>query len=315
MLASKIALISCKISTLEASSSLKQVSKIPLLSLCTLKWRQEKLWVSHTKLGRQLHLPALNSEQWLKRCLCYSPVKAVCLDPRLGEMRLNLWANICHQVNKRVFLRIPSTPKLPQKQSVLSWRVKRVTDCFAAVVLLLILSPVMLGIAGLIQVFSPGPIFFKQWRVGKRGQLFQIIKFRTMIVDAEKLHYRVMGNQKGLHKRKDDPRITPLGRWLRKYSLDELPQLINVLQGEMSLVGPRPWALYDAIRISPIDQRRLNALPGITGAWQLQARSTLLDLEAVNHCDLNYLDTWSLWQDLKILVLTIPKVLSGFGAY
>lgn len=173
----------------------------------------------------------------------------------------------------------------------------------------------MLGLMLLMQVYSPGPIFFQQWRVGERGKLFRVLKFRTMMVDAEKLHHQVMGNQKGLHKREDDPRVTPLGRWLRKYSLDELPQLINVLRGEMSLVGPRPWALYDAVRISPEGQKRLRALPGITGVWQVEARSNLLELEAVNRCDLEYLRTWSLWGDLKILLLTLPKVLSGFGAY
>jgi lipopolysaccharide/colanic/teichoic acid biosynthesis glycosyltransferase len=173
----------------------------------------------------------------------------------------------------------------------------------------------MLGLMLLIRICSPGPVFFRQWRIGERGKLFRIIKFRTMIVDAEKLHHQVMANQKGLHKREDDPRITPLGRWMRKYSLDELPQLVNVLRGEMSLVGPRPWALYDAVRISREGQKRLNALPGITGNWQVKARSNQLDIEAVNHCDLEYLRTWSLWEDLKLLLLTFPKVFSGFGAY
>jgi lipopolysaccharide/colanic/teichoic acid biosynthesis glycosyltransferase len=136
-----------------------------------------------------------------------------------------------------------------------------------------------------------------------------------MVVDAEKLHHQVMGDLPGLHKREDDPRVTRLGRWMRQYSLDELPQLINVLRGEVSLVGPRPWALYDAVRISPEGQRRLNARPGITGLWQVKARAHLLDIEAVNHWDLEYLSTWTLWQDLKLLVMTVPKVLSGSGAY
>jgi lipopolysaccharide/colanic/teichoic acid biosynthesis glycosyltransferase len=97
--------------------------------------------------------------------------------------------------------------------------------------------------------------------------------------------------------------------------LDELPQLINVLRGEMSLVGPRPWALYDAIRIKPELHQRLNALPGMTGAWQIEARSEQLDLDAVTEQDLQYLKNWSLWQDLKILLLTVPSVLKGHGAY
>ena len=136
-----------------------------------------------------------------------------------------------------------------------------------------------------------------------------------MYAGSERLHQKLMVNQNGLHKLKDDPRVTPIGRWLRKYSLDELPQLFNVLQGNMSLVGPRPWALYDSVRISPEQRPRLNALPGITGAWQVQMRSTLLDLNAVNQCDLQYLQQWSLKEDLRFLLLTIPKVLSGFGAH
>ena len=132
-----------------------------------------------------------------------------------------------------------------------------------ASVLLLVLSPVFFVLAWLILISSPGSLFFRQWRVGKGGQLFQIIKFRSMTMDAEKNHHQVMGNQAGLHKHQDDPRVTNLGRWMRRYSLDELPQLINVLRGEMSLVGPRPWALYDALRLGPSAKKRLKALPGI----------------------------------------------------
>jgi len=129
------------------------------------------------------------------------------------------------------------------------------------------------------------------------------------------MHHQVMTDQDGLHKLENDPRVTSVGRWLRRHSLDELPQLINVLRGEMSLVGPRPWALYDVVRISPDLQQRLNALPGMTGAWQVQARSTQLDISVVNRSDLQYLESWSLRRDFKFLLLTIPKVLSGFGAY
>jgi len=136
-----------------------------------------------------------------------------------------------------------------------------------------------------------------------------------MTIDAEEQHHQVMGDQSGLHKLVADPRTTSIGKWLRKYSLDELPQLFNVLRGEMSLVGPRPWALYDALRIDEAGKTRLNALPGITGAWQVETRSQLLDLNAVNKCDLEYLGSWSLIKDLKILLLTIPKVISGSGAY
>ena len=136
-----------------------------------------------------------------------------------------------------------------------------------------------------------------------------------MQVDAEARHHEVMGKQVGLHKLKNDPRITRVGYWLRQLSLDELPQLFNVLKGEMSLVGPRPWALYDAIRIESRLQRRLNVLPGITGPWQVSTRSNELDLYAVTCRDLAYLQQWNLLKDFRILLMTIPKVLFRNGAY
>lgn len=296
-------------------SSIEQKQQHNPLSNYTLKWRQEQLLVKLSQQVKQPYVPALESEQWLVDCLKSSRVRLVRIDPEIGEQGLKFWADACKQAKKTVFLQLPSIHEIPRKKSPFSWRLKRLIDWSVAALLLLLLSPVMLGLVLLIRIYSPGPIFFRQWRVGERGKLFQILKFRTMVIDAEKLHHEVMGAQKGLHKRKDDPRITPLGRWLRKYSLDELPQLFNVLQGDMSLVGPRPWALYDAIRISPNGQQRLNALPGITGFWQLQMRSNLLELDMVNNCDLEYLRSWSLGHDLKILLLTVPKVLSGFGAY
>ncbi len=279
-----------------------------------ITWRQRKLIVDASATTGSV-LPPLRNPELLVNCLKRSPIKLVKLDLELGEASLKTWANACQLAQKPAFLRIPSIAQLPQKQSPIRWRIKRVIDWLAAAILLLLLSPLMLWLAGLITMFSPGPIFFQQWRVGERGKLFKITKFRTMRVGAEQIHHQLMGKQQGLHKLKDDPRVTSLGRWMRKYSLDELPQLFNVLRGEMSLVGPRPWALYDAMRISPDLQHRLNALPGMTGAWQVQARSHSLDLSAVNRGDLKYLHNWSPSEDLKFLLLTIPKVLSGFGAY
>jgi lipopolysaccharide/colanic/teichoic acid biosynthesis glycosyltransferase len=192
---------------------------------------------------------------------------------------------------------------------------KRALDFLAAAILLLLFSPILLVLMVSIPMDSPGPIFFQQWRVGERGKLFRIIKFRTMTVGADDLHHQVMAKQSGLHKLENDPRVTPFGYWMRRCSLDELPQLINVLRGEMSLVGPRPWALYDALQIECQGRQRLNALPGITGAWQVGARSNLRNVSQVNAIDLNYLRHWSIQQDFKILLRTIPKVVAGTGAY
>ncbi len=242
-------------------------------------------------------------------------VNFVYAKPEIGEARLRNLADVCQRSDKTVFLELPQSDELPQNNKAIAWNVKRIIDWLAALVILIILSPVMLSLAAIIANTSKGSVFFHQWRVGEQGRLFRIIKFRTMITDADKLHHLVMTGQTGLHKCEDDPRITPVGRWMRKYSLDELPQLFNVLRGEMSLVGPRPWALYDALRINGNGKRRLQSLPGVTGAWQVSARSTMLDLDAVTECDLSYLRNWSLWSDLKILLMTVPKVLSGFGAF
>lgn len=283
---------------------------------CVLKWRQKQLIV----LRSQRHpsrLPPLTNERWLIDCLSHSPIRLVRADPSLGESELRFWAHACERSHKTLYLRLPNASNLPHKRIRFSWGCKRLLDLTLASIILVVLSPVLLTIAILIKAYTPGPILFRQWRVGQRGKLFRVLKFRTMAVNAEQQHHQVMADQANtnLHKRDDDPRITPLGKWLRRYSLDELPQLLNVLLGEMSLVGPRPWALYDAVRIRPEMLERLNALPGITGAWQIQGRSHLLDIDQVNDLDLDYLRSWSLIGDLKILLRTVPKVLSGFGAY
>jgi lipopolysaccharide/colanic/teichoic acid biosynthesis glycosyltransferase len=290
---------------------------------CFLYWRRTQLLVlplaaqQGDRASKQPPLPPLSNPAWLAECLKRSTARLVRIDPALGESTIKEWAEACEQTGKTLYLRLPAAAHLPNKQRGILWGWKRILDWSVAAVLLILLSPVFLMIGLAIAFTSPGSIFFSQWRVGQRGKLFRVLKFRTMVMDAEKSHHGIMANQAAdsLHKREDDPRITSIGKWLRRYSLDELPQLINVLRGEMSLVGPRPWALYDAVRIRPEMQIRLNALPGITGAWQVEARSTLLDLDAVSDRDLEYLRNWSLGGDFKILLRTVPKVLSGFGAF
>lgn len=281
---------------------------------CELIWRQKILVVRKTNRS-SAHLTSLQDVERVVACLQRSAIKRVTLDPNLDEAAQILWAEACKQAGKEAFLRLPGAAAMPQRRAKFTWWLKCLFDRLATISLLVVLLPVLVGLAALIKVFSPGPIFFRQWRVGRRGQLFQILKFRTMIAEAEQLHHQLMQNQSGLHKLEHDPRLTPIGYWLRKYSLDELPQLVNVLRGEMSLVGPRPWALYDALRVSPALRHRLNALPGMTGLWQIEMRSHMRDIDAVNRYDLDYLRNWSPLQDFKILLLTIPKVLSKFGAY
>lgn len=288
------------------------------LSDYQFKWRQKQLWVRRcSHRSGQPYLPALDNKAQLVDCLKHSPIALVRLDANLGDARLKHWADACEQAGKAIYLWVPTAPEVSKRQQRPLWWLKRLLDWSLAALLVTFLSPLLMALALIVRLDSPGPILFRQWRVGERGRIFRIYKFRTMWADAEKRHHEIMANQQEhcLHKHPRDPRITPVGRWMRRYSLDELPQLFNVLLGEMSLVGPRPWALYDAVRISPAMQPRLNALPGITGAWQVEMRSTLLDLDMVNRRDLEYLRNWSLGQDLKILLLTVPRVLTGFGAY
>lgn len=227
-----------------------------------LKWRQGQLLVKSHQV-KQPQTLSLKSKQRLVECLNYSPVRLLRIDPKLGEAELRFWANACHQAKKPLFLQIPAIYILPSKRYPFRWWLKRLIDGSASAMLLLVLSPVMLGVVLLMRVYLPGPILLRKWHVGERGKLFLLLKFRKMVVDKEKWHHEVMGTQKGLHKHEDDPRLPPLGRWMQKYKLDQLPQLFNVLRGEMSLVGPRPWSLQAALRLSPEGQRRLNALPGI----------------------------------------------------
>jgi lipopolysaccharide/colanic/teichoic acid biosynthesis glycosyltransferase len=200
--------------------------------------------------------------------------------------------------------------------------VKRSVDLIGASIGLLLLTPVILLIAVLIRLDSPGPVLFRQLRRGYRGQLFRLLKFRTMSVDAEQRLTDLEGSNESaggvLFKLRDDPRVTRVGWFLRRYSLDELPQLINVLWGEMSLVGPRPLQLRDSDRLLILDPtgyaRRLQAIPGLTGPWQVGGRSEV-DYQGMVQLDLDYVDNWSLGRDLWIICKTFCVVLLPRGAY
>jgi exopolysaccharide biosynthesis polyprenyl glycosylphosphotransferase len=193
---------------------------------------------------------------------------------------------------------------------------KRSFDLVGASVALLLLLPLFAIVALLIKVSSPGPVLFRQARVGRHRRVFQMFKFRTMVADAEEQRIAVaaLNDAKGImFKVSRDPRVTPLGRWLRRSSIDELPQLINVLKGEMSLVGPRPiptWVFDQADE--PGFHRRFVVMPGMTGLWQVNGREQHYTLMARH--DLSYVDEWSIWLDLRILLRTIPVVIRGRGA-
>lgn len=209
-------------------------------------------------------------------------------------------------------------PILGYRSPRVSFLIKRIFDNIAAFTILIVLSLPLLAIALLIRLDSPGPIFYKQTRVGFKGIHFEVWKFRTMVQNASQLqsqleaHNEVAGGV--LFKMKDDPRITRVGKYLRKYSLDELPQLFNVLQGHMSLVGPRPLPIRDVEKFAPEHYFRQDVIPGITGLWQVSGRS---DTDSANlfRLDFEYIQNWSLALDFKILCRTIKVVLNSEGAY
>ncbi len=202
-----------------------------------------------------------------------------------------------------------------------SWHsiLKQLMDFFGSVLgLVLIGSWLFPLVAIIIKLTSRGPVFFKQQRSGQNGRPFTLYKFRTMVTNAEQYRHELemMNEMRGpVFKLTEDPRVTPAGKFLRKYSLDELPQLWNVLRGEMSLVGPRPLPVDEVKRFSDLaHRRRLSVKPGLTCLWQVGGRNQIFDFKDWVRLDLEYIDNWSLWLDFKILLLTIPAVLRGTGA-
>lgn len=195
---------------------------------------------------------------------------------------------------------------------------KRVFDVAVAIVGVALFSPLLLAIALVIKVTSPGPILFTQKRIGLNGRVFWCYKFRTMVQNAEALRagLEVQNEMTGpVFKMKNDPRVNTVGRFFRKYSLDELPQLFNVLVGDLSLVGPRPPIVDEVRQYERWQRRRLSMRPGITGVWQVAGRNRVAEFDDWVRMDLQYIDNWSLTLDMKILLKTIPTVLSGRGAH
>jgi exopolysaccharide biosynthesis polyprenyl glycosylphosphotransferase len=199
---------------------------------------------------------------------------------------------------------------------VIGMMLKRVLDISLSSMGLVLLSPFLLAIAIAVRLDSNGPVFYGSERIGKKGRVFRCIKFRTMVQDAEMKRAEILHmNERDsvLFKITNDPRITNLGRVLRKYSLDELPQLMNVLRGDMSLVGPRPPIASEVKRYELNHLRRLDVVPGITGLWQVQARQDP-SFDSYISLDTAYIENWSLWLDIKILIRTVAVVLAGTGA-
>jgi exopolysaccharide biosynthesis polyprenyl glycosylphosphotransferase len=212
--------------------------------------------------------------------------------------------------------RFPAT--LPQRRAIggISLLVKRGTDILISGLTLLLLLPLLLVISIAIKLDSTGPVLYSSERLGKKGQVFRCFKFRSMICDADKHRAEIMHlNERDgvLFKVSNDPRTTKVGRILRRYSIDELPQFVNVLRGDMSIVGPRPALAGEVRNYKATHLRRFDVIPGITGLWQVQARQDP-SFDSYISLDLSYIDNWSIWLDLKIIMRTISVVLSGTGS-
>jgi exopolysaccharide biosynthesis polyprenyl glycosylphosphotransferase len=194
--------------------------------------------------------------------------------------------------------------------------IKRLFDIVSSAAALVVLSPLLLGVAVAIKLTSRGPIFFKQKRVGLHGKPFNMLKFRSMVVNAEELKAKLEAHneQTGpVFKMKNDPRITGIGRFIRKYSIDELPQLLNVLRGEMSVVGPRPPIPKEVEKYAAWQRRRLSVRPGLTCIWQVSGRNQIT-FEEWMYLDMQYIDNWTLLTDLSLILKTVPVVITGRGA-
>jgi exopolysaccharide biosynthesis polyprenyl glycosylphosphotransferase len=300
---------------------------IKIIGLIDNEVKKESVICGHTVIG------ALNDVSWLIRTYVVDEVVFVVPRSWLGMIEETMY--ICEtegiQVSVAVdlfelriskakqthldgfpMLRFENTP-----DKLLSLFIKRLFDLTVSGTALVLLSPVLVITAVVVKTTSKGCIFFRQSRSSLHGRRFTLYKFRTMVEDAEArlndlLAYNEM--QGPVFKIKNDPRITKVGKFLRKFSIDEFPQLWNVFKGDMSLVGPRPPIPSEVEKYEPWQRRRLSMPPGITCLWQVNGRNKIVDFNDWMRLDLEYIDNWSLWLDFKILLKTIPTVLFGIGA-
>lgn len=251
----------------------------------------------------------------------HDEIAAIISDLYGSHIGIHISSGLFEVLTSRVFVReVAGVPLLTVKRSSLSpvsGFAKRAFDLVCAMAIVLVALPVWLLIMLAIKLSSPGPVFYRQMRLGRAGREFGMFKFRSMVDGADAVRERLVSENEAdgpLFKIKDDPRVTPLGRWLRKYSIDEFPQLLNVLRGEMSLVGPRPPLPSEAEEYGEYEWRRMRVAPGMTGLWQVSGRSDLSFDEMVR-LDLFYIENWSIGFDISLLIRTVPAVILGRGAY
>lgn len=266
----------------------------PLFEKCTLSWEQESLLVFAQPSRNPVEVPALQNTAWLRECLIKSPVSKVYLDPTMAEDVIEAWANICRDVGKQVYLQLPEATDLPQTRKPLFWGLKRIVDWLIAAFLSVVTSPVLILSVITARLLSSGPVFDRQWHAGYQGKLFQTYRFRWGQTSQEaKLHCEIASTQQQSN------------HWLQQLGVRHLPLLLNVLSGEMSLVGPKPLSIHEAVQIEPKLQKRLKAMPGLIGHEKAVNRKQTLH-KAV-YQDLAYLRGWNLLRDFGILLLAIPR--------
>jgi exopolysaccharide biosynthesis polyprenyl glycosylphosphotransferase len=295
------------------------------------------LELDHGKVGREvMGAKVLGTPEDLPRILHDNPIHevvfavsnrqleectdmlALCEQEGVNTVILsNFFSSLVAQVETDILYDQPVLIYRTTKHKEWQLLVKRAFDIVFSGIVLILLAPVMVAVGLIIKLQDGGPILFWQPRVGRWGTVFRFPKFRSMVINAEQLKANLMQTNEMVgvaFKMKNDPRITKLGRFLRKYSLDELPQLWSVLKGDMSVVGPRPQVQSEAKRFESWHRRKLSVKPGLTCLWQISGRSSISSFDEWVRLDLAYIDNWSLWLDFKILIKTVPAVLSGRGA-
>ena len=261
------------IPNLEKNHTAKEQNQESRSSYCTLHWRRGLLLVTLPGLQQQPLMPSLEEKQSLTECLKKSQATRVRVDPKLGTAKLLLWADACEAASKPMFLRIPSANKNQKIGIPLFYYLKRLTEWLAAIFLFFLLSPLMLTLAFLLRLTSDESIFEKQWHVGERGKVFQVLKFRASNVTKST-------SFSGSSEVSSEENIIDSGHWIRKYGLHNLPCLWNVIRGEMSLTGSRCWSLEESLTLSLEAQPQLNKLPGVMASWQVETESSLLHLDS-----------------------------------
>lgn len=264
-------------------------------SLCCLLWRQKQLWVLPPSSSiRQMALPALAQPEWFQSCLDRSKAKAVVIDPKLGSEAINFWAQACEEARKPLYLRLPTMRSLPSKQKTWAWRIKCTLERLIGLVLLMLLSPLMVLIAILINLQDNGPACRHYWFIGQRGRIFRMAQYRReSIITGQK---------------------TRLGQALELSRLDRLPRLINLVRGEMTLVGTKPWTIDEAVKVPAEFKSCLKALPGIIGPRPLGSNMLTVDVRAISQRELAYLKNWTLWRDGQAGLSALVQVFTGSSA-